>query len=135
MAGRGGVISASIIVLALVATAIGTVVGLMLDGIIPGTRALAIAAGLIATLIASVARYKVVYLGAGKGADEARIPTVILVNAAIASVAGSLAAHDLALYVSSPPPSVLMGALAGLLSAVLMAMLMVTYHRNPSQMR
>src|SRR5262245_32245387 len=130
MAARGGVTTASLIVLLLVATGIGAIVGLVLDGIVPGSRRLAIAAGLIATVVASIARYKVIFLGAGAGPDESKIPMVLVVYAAIASIAGSLAAHDIAIRVGAPPPSVPFGALAGLLSAILMAMLMITYHTN-----
>lgn len=130
--GGGGVISASIIVLILVAAAIGALVALVLQGILPeGNRILAIVSGFIAVLVASIARYKVVFLGAGQGVDEARIPMVLVVNAAIASIAGSLAAHDLWGFNGLSAPG-LLGALAGLLSAVLMAMLMITYHTNPS---
>ena len=128
---QSGITSASIIVLVIVAMAIGAAVGLALgsvEGI--GTRTLAIAAGFIATIIASIARYKVVFLGAGAGPDDTRVPMVLLVNAAIASIAGSLAAHDLYSIVGVTGYGVL-GALAGLLSAVLMAMLMITYHTNP----
>lgn len=129
--GGGGIISASIIVLILVAAAIGAIVGLGLGGVEGlGSRTIAIAAGFIAVLVASVARYKVVFLGAGQGADESRVPMVLVVNAAIASIAGSLAAHDLYAIVGVTGYGML-GALAGLLSAVLMAMLMVTYHANP----
>ncbi len=130
--GGGGVISASIIVLILVAAAIGAIVGLGLgsvEGI--GSRTVAVAAGFIATIVASIARYKVVFLGAGVGADEARVPMVLVVNAAIASIAGSLAAHDLYGLVGVPGSGML-GALAGLLSAVLMALLMITYHTFPT---
>jgi hypothetical protein len=129
--GGGGVISASIIVLILVAAAIGAIVGLGLGGIEGlGSRTIAIAAGFVATIVASIARYKVVFLGAGQGADESRVPMVLVVNAAIASIAGSLAAHDLYAVVGVTGYGML-GALAGLLSAVLMAMLMITYHMNP----
>lgn len=130
MAARGGVISMSIIILVLIATAIGALVGLALDGTLPGTRSLAVAAGFIAVVIASIARYKLVFLGAGAGVDERKVPMVLLVNAAIASIAGSLAAHDLAGIIADPPSSVIIGTFAGLLSAVLMAMLMITYHTN-----
>lgn len=130
MAARSG-ISMSIIVLVLIATAIGALVGLALDGVLPGTRTLAITAGLIATVIASIARYKLVFLGAGVGVDEKKVPVVLIVNAAIASIAGSLAAHDLAGLIASPPSSVIVGTFAGLLSSVLMALLMITYHNNP----
>lgn len=130
--GGGGVISASIIVLILVAAAIGAIVGLVLEGVLPqGNRVLAIVAGFIAVIVASIARYKVVFLGAGQGVDETRVPMVLVVNAAIASIAGSLAAHDLWGFGGLSGAGVL-GALAGLLSAVLMAMLMITYHTNPS---
>ncbi len=135
MAARSGVISTSIIILVLIATAIGALIGLALDGVLPGTRSLAITAGLAATIIASIARYKIVFLGAGKGVDESKVPGVLVVNAAIASIAGSLAAHDLAGLVASPPSSVLVGTFAGLLSAVLMALLMITYHTNATPAR
>lgn len=130
--GGGGIISTSIIVLILVASVVGAFVALMLSGVLPeGNRLLAIVSGFIAVVIASIARYKVVFLGAGQGADESRVPMVLVVNAAIASIAGSLAAHDLWGFNGLEAPGIL-GALAGLLSAVLMAMLMITYHTNPS---
>jgi len=131
MAVREGVISANLIILIVVACVIGAAVGLALGGALAGTRTLAIAAGFIATVLASIARYKLVFLGAGRGADEARIPMVLVVNAAIASIAGSLAAHDLMGLAGADASSVLLGVLAGLLSAILMAMLMITYHANP----
>ena len=128
-----GVISASLVVLIVVAIAIGAIVGLLLGVFLPpGSRFTAIAAGFIATIAASVARYKLVFLGARSGVDETRIPVVLVVNAAIASIAGSLAAHDLMSFVGAQTSSSLLGALAGLLSAVLMALLMITYHSNPN---
>lgn len=130
MAARGGVISTSIIILVLIATAIGAVVGLVLDGVLPGTRSLAIIAGLVATVLASIARFKIVFLGAGLGVDERKVPSVLVVNTAIASIAGSLAAHDLAGLIADPPSSVIVGTFAGLLSAVLMALLMITHHAS-----
>ncbi len=132
MAARSGIISMSIVILVLIATGIGALVGLALGDSVTDTRTLAIAAGLIATVVASIARYKIVFLGAGVGVDETKVPMVLVVNAAIASIAGSLAAHDIARFIADPPSSVLLGTFAGLLSAVLMAMLMVTYHANPS---
>ena len=132
MAARSGTISMSIVILVLIATGIGALVGLALGDSVTDTRILAIAAGLIATVVASIARYKIVFLGAGVGVDETKVPMVLVVNAAIASIAGSLAAHDIARFIADPPSSVILGTFAGLLSAVLMAMLMVTYHANPS---
>ncbi len=135
MAARSGKTSMSIIILLLIATAVGALVGLMLGGVITGSRTLAITAGLIATLVASIARYKLVFLGAGVGPDDSKVPGVVVVNAAIASIAGSLAAHDIAGHIASPPTPVIMGTFAGLLSAVLLALLMVTYHANSNAAR
>jgi hypothetical protein len=60
----------------------------------------------------SGARYTILS-GAHAGVDEAGIPTVLIVDAGIASHAGSLAAHDLSgLDVESSP--LLIGATAGL---------------------
>ena len=131
-----GVISASLIVLIVVAIAIGASVGLLLGAFLPpGSRLIAIPAGFAATVVASIARYKLVALGARAGVDEARIPMVLVVNAAIASIAGSLAAHDLMGFVGAGTSPSLLGGLAGLLSAVLMALLMITYHSNPKARR
>jgi ABC-type glucose/galactose transport system permease subunit len=135
MAPPEGVISASLLILIVVAIAIGAGVGLLLGDALPGTRAIALTAGFSATIIASIARYKLVFMGAHKGPDEARIPMVLVVNAAIASIAGSLAAHDLMGFVGAQTSPALLGAFAGLISAVLMAMLMITYHSNPSPRR
>lgn len=132
---QSGATSASLLILILGAAAIGAIVGLLLDGVVTGTRTLSIIAGLIAVIIASIARYKLVFLGAGVGVDESRVPMVLIVNAAVASIAGSLAAHDLTNLLGMVPSGTMLGAMAGLLSAVLMAMLMVTYHMNPSSSR
>ena len=132
MAAPSGTTSASLIVLLVVATIIGAITALLLDGLGFSGRLLAILSGLVATLVASVARYKVIFLGAGAGPDDRRVPMVVVVNAAVASIAGSLAARDIASYIYAPPSAVFVGAVAGLLSAVLLAMLMITYHMNPS---
>ena len=131
-----GVISASLVIVTLVATAVGAVIGLLLGGFLPpGSRLIAIQAGFIATVVASIARYKLVALGARADVDEARIPMVLVANAAIASIAGSLAAHDLMGFVGAQTSPALLGALAGLLSAVLTALLMIAYHINPDPRR
>ncbi|AHB50217.1 hypothetical protein W911_11415 [Hyphomicrobium nitrativorans NL23] len=135
MAAVSGKTSMSIIILLLIATAVGALVGLFLGGIITGTRTLAISAGLIATIVASIARYKAVFLGAGVGPDDSKVPGVVVVNAAIASIAGSLAAHDIANHIATPPSAILLGTFAGLLSAVLLALLMVTYHATSTAAR
>ena len=124
-----GLVSASLIVVMVVAVVIGAVMGLLLGELFPpGSRFIAIPAGFIATVVAGMARYKLVALGAR--VDAARIPVVLVVYAAIASIAGSLAAHDLMGFVGAQTSPGLLGALAGLLSAMLTALLMITYHTN-----
>jgi len=125
-----GSVSASLIIVIIVAAAIGAVIALILQGAGLSTRAIAIISGFVATIIASIARYKILFLGAGRGPDESRIPSVVVTYAAIASIAGSLAAHDLFRYMHEDVGIGFLGALAGLLSAILMAMLMITYHMN-----
>jgi hypothetical protein len=125
-----GAVSASLIIVILVAAAIGTIVALMLQDSGLGSRTIALISGFTATVIASIARYKLIFLGAGSGPDESKIPSVVVIYAAIASIAGSLAAHDLYGYLSGASSPVFLGSLAGLLSAILMAMLMITYHMN-----
>jgi hypothetical protein len=124
-----GLVSASLIVVTVVAVVIGAVVGLLLGEIFPpGSRWIALPAGFIATVVAGAARYRLVALGARAAA--ARIPVVLITCAAIASIAGGLAAHDLMGVVGAQTSPGLLGALAGLLSAMLTALLMITYHTN-----
>lgn len=131
-----GLISASLVIVTVVAIAIGGVIGLLLGAFVPpGSRLIALPAGFIATVVASIARYKWVASGARADVDEAKIPMVLVTNAAIASIAGSLAAHDLMGFVGAQTSPALLGALAGLLSAVLTALLMIAYHTNPDPRR
>lgn len=125
---KAGVISASLIILILVATVVGAVVALVLKDMVE-PRVMAILAGLVAAILASIARYKLIFRSAGAGSDETRVPGVLIVNVAIASIAGSLAAHDVSTYAGVMEPAVV-GGLAGLFSAILMAMLMITFHSN-----
>src|SRR5690348_17147645 len=114
----GGSTSAGLIVLILVAAAIGAIVTVILQNTALGPRTIAIISGFIATIAASVARYKVVFLGAGSGPDDSKVPSLVLIYAAIASIAGSLAAHDINLTFEGDTATVFMGALAGLFSAI-----------------
>ena len=127
-----GIVSASLIIVILIATAIGAIVALFLSGVVTGTRTLALISGFVATVLAAIGRYKIIFLGAGKGADESKIPGLILTYAVIASIAGSLAAHDVFGFMATDGSLAMLGALAGLFSAILMAMLMITYHTNTS---
>jgi hypothetical protein len=127
-----GMISASLVIVIVVATVVGALVGLLLGSATVDSRLTAIVAGFIATIVASIARYTILIRRAHGVVDGARIPAMLVANAAIASIAGSLAAHDLAELVRPHPSPFLLGALAGLLSAILTALLMIVYHNNPN---
>mgnify|MGYP001547370865 CR=1 FL=1 len=131
MEAQEGVVSASLLILIVVACIIGALIGLLFGDALAGTRILAICAGFIATIVASIARYKLIFLGARR--DNREVPVVLVVNAAIASIAGSLMAHDLIGFVGAETSPALLGLFAGLLSSILMALLMITYHTNPDR--
>ena len=57
---------------------------------------------------------------------------LVLVYSAVASLAGSSAAMEVAQQSGVAAPAWI-GTLAGLFSAILMAMLMITYYTNPGQ--
>ena len=60
---------------------------------------------------------------------------VVAVFAVIASIAGSLASKEILDQVGGEWSPVWMGTVAGLASAILMALLMITYHMYPEPRR
>jgi hypothetical protein len=85
--------SANLLVVMLVALVVGALTGLALGGT-ANEIVLALAAGFLAAVAASVARNTVVVQWSGAGPDNSRIPFVVVVFACVASVAGSLAAVE-----------------------------------------
>jgi hypothetical protein len=129
-----GVTSASLIVIILTAAAVGAIVGGLI-GTSLETAPLAIAAGFIATIVAVVVRNKLLNRFSGVGPDDFQIPMVVAVFAVIASIAGSLASKEILDQVGGEWSPVWVGTLAGLGSAILMALLMITYHMYPEPRR
>ena len=127
---RTGVVSASFIIIALVGTAVGALLGLLLEGIIANQTHLGEVVGFLATIISIVVRYKLVFRLAGAGPDSSKVPWIILISAAVASLIGGLAGHDLA-ELAGTPTAVFIGTMSGLLSAVLTGLLMYTYYATP----
>jgi len=121
--------SANLIIVLLVGTAVGALVGLGLGGIITHPLYLAIIAGLIAIIVAGVVR-NTIMTRTSFDPDVSRIPFIVVVYAAIASLAGSAAAVEID-HASGLVSPVWIGTMAGLISAVLMALLMITYHMTP----
>jgi membrane-bound metal-dependent hydrolase YbcI (DUF457 family) len=124
--------SASVLIVLLVGTAVGAVTGLGV-GTALGSLSLAILAGFLGIIVGVVVRNFIVARGAGLGPDDSRIPLVVIVFGAVASLAASAAALELAKRSDLAGSPVWIGTLAGLFAAILMAMLMVTYHTNPGE--
>jgi hypothetical protein len=122
------VTSANLLLVILIGTVVGAVVGLGLGGIISNPLWLGIVSGFLATITAAVVRDLLVRRGL-LGPKGATLPGLY---AAIASIAGSAGAVEIdqASGFSSPA---WIGALAGLFSAILMALLMITYHMVPGE--
>ena len=129
-----GITSASLIVIILVAAAIGAIVGGII-GTSLDTAPLALVSGFVATIAAIIVRNKLLNRLTGVGADDFKIPGVIAVFAVIASIAGSLASKEVLDQVGGEWSPVWIGTLAGLASAILMSFLMITYHMYPDTLR
>lgn len=127
-----GLTTASLLVVFFVSTAVGTLVGLTLgDSVDPVL--LAIIAGFAGTLIAGIARNTLLIRAWGvAGIRDVGTPIVVVVYAAVASLAGSLSAYHITSYASVVVP-VLIGALAGMLASVLFGLLIVTYRMTPDE--
>ena len=123
--------SASLLIVLFVGTVVGAVVG-MIVGAGFGTVALAILAGFLGSVAAVLIRNIILNRGAGVGADDTKTPVLVAVYAIVASLAGSLAAKEVADFGEITAPGGI-GGLAGLFAALLLAMLMITYHTNPGE--
>jgi hypothetical protein len=94
---------------------------------------LAIIAGFLGTVLASTVRNTLLVHAWGlAGIADSGTPITVVSYAAVASLAGSLAADRIALLVGQMP-SIVVGGLAGLLSSVLLGLLMLTYRMVPDQ--
>jgi|SRR5688572_22066675 tellurite resistance protein TehA-like permease len=124
--------SANLLILLVVGVAVGAITGVALSGIITNLLLLTFIAGLLATLIAGGVRNYIMVRGSGAGPDDSRIPTMVLVFSAIASLAGSSASIEVA-RLSDVWSPVWLGTLAGLFSCILLAMLMIVYYTTPGE--
>jgi hypothetical protein len=127
---QAGVTTASLLVVLVVATLVGAIVGLALDGtLMPGMAALV--AGFVGTIAAAIVRNTLLVKAWGAiGVEDAGTPVTVVIYAALACLAGSLAADRIVLLVGAMPPAVT-GALAGFLSAALMGLLICAYRMSP----
>jgi len=123
--------SASLLIVLFVGTVVGAVTGLVVGGSF-GAVYLAVLAGFLGAVAGVIIRNLIISKGAGVGPDDSKTPGLVAIYAIIASLAGSLAAKEV-LDVSELTAPVGVGALAGLFSAVLLSMLMITYHTHPGE--
>jgi uncharacterized membrane protein YfcA len=121
--------SASLLIVLFVGTVVGAVTGLVVGASFHSDY-LAILAGFLGALCAVIVRNFVIAKGVGVGPDDSKTPVLVVVYAIIASLAGSLAAKEVLDFSELTAP-VGLGALAGLFSACLLALLMITYHTHP----
>lgn len=123
--------SASLLIVLFVGTVVGAVTGLVVSASF-GAVYLAILAGFLGAMAGVVIRNFIIAKGAGVGPDDSKTPTLVVIYATVASLAGSLAAKEVADF-SEVDAAVGIGALAGLFLAVLLSMLMISYHTTPGE--
>jgi hypothetical protein len=127
-----GLTTASLLVVFLVSTGVGAFVGLALAERVDAVL-LAVFAGFAGTVVAGIARNTLLVRAWGvAGIRDVGTPTVVVVYAAVASLAGSLSAYHLAAIAAVTTP-VLIGALAGVLASALFGLLIVTYRMAPDE--
>lgn len=124
---RKGGVTLSLLVVQLVGTGTGALVGLILGGSISHEVVIALVAGLTATFAAALVRNELVHRQIGVGPCDTTVPSIVIAYAAFASVIGGLAGLELAILLDEPFP-VWIGTLAGLLSSILTGLLIVTFH-------
>lgn len=136
--------SVNLLVVLIVGTAVGALTGLGLDGLVSDFY-LAMIAGVLATIVAGIVR-NTVMTRIGTEPDlstrpllmmiysavaiDRRIPLRVMMYSAVASLAGSVAAVQVATE-SELTSSVAIGTLAGLFAGILMAILIIVYDMNP----
>ncbi len=138
--------SISLIIILIVGSAVGAFTGMVIGGMIPELY-LAMIAGVLATLVAGIVRNMIVSrvgMQPGSGgtpvlmmiysavAIDRRIPARIILYSALASLAGSAAAVQIA-RLGEVTSTVLTGTLAGLFAGILMAILLTLYDFRPSE--
>ena len=132
--------SVNLLIVLIVGAVVGTFTGLALGGVVDNLY-LAMIAGILATIIAGIVRNEimtrvgeepelrgipqlmVIYSAV---AIDRRIPLRVIAYSAIASLAGSTSAVQVAIQ-SELTSSVLIGTLAGLFSGILMAIMLLAY--------
>ena len=122
--------TASLLIVLIVGTAVGAIVGLALGGSMEGWY-LALLAGFLGAIVAVFVRNLILARGAGLGPDDSRTPVAVIVFAAVASLGAGSLTLEITEHSGLGGASVWIGTLAGLFASILLAMLMVTYYTTP----
>jgi preprotein translocase subunit SecF len=106
----------------------GALVGVVLASMLTNQVLLAIVAAFAAVVVALIVRHVVF----SSHVPLFYPPALGFLHVVIASLIGGLAGHELAIDLREPPPSPLIGAISGVLSAILISSFLITirYRRN-----
>ncbi len=115
MPSRSGLVSATVLAMVLVGAFSGALLGLILGSVLRSLGLLAIVTAFAAVILALFAGRAI--LGSHAGLSFRSV--LAIWNIVAASSIGALAGHELSVDLSSPPSSVLIGSMAGLLSSIL----------------
>jgi drug/metabolite transporter (DMT)-like permease len=125
--------SANILIVLVVGLVVGALTGVVLNGMV-GDLSLAIIAGFLAAIIGALARSTIMGSRSGAGPDPSRIPLIVTVYAAVASLGGSSIALEIATHSHDlMSTAVWIGALAGLFSTIILTILLLTYEMKPAE--
>jgi hypothetical protein len=114
---RSGLVSASVLTMVLVGAFSGALVSLVLASVLRSHGLLAIVSAFIAVILALCAGRAVLRSHVGLSFQS----LLVIWNIVVASSVGALAGHELGVDLRSPPASVLIGSMAGLLASALFA--------------
>ena len=121
---NSGVITASVFAMLLAGVVSGGVVGLVLGGVLTSQIAVAFICAFIGAILALVIGNAIL----GRDAHFALPPGVMIWNVIIALWLGTLGGHELSVDIRDPPATPLVGALSGVLAAVLIGSFVITIY-------
>jgi hypothetical protein len=117
-----GFASASVLGMVVIGAFGGALAGLVLASVLTSQVWLAIVAAFVAVVLALIVQHVVL----GSHLQFAFPPALTGLHVAVASFLGGLAGHELAIDLTEPPPSPLIGGLAGVLASVLISSFVIT---------
>lgn len=127
---NSGVITASVFAMLLVGVVSGGVIGLVLASVVTSQLAIAFICAFIGAVLALVIGHAIL----GRSAQFALPSGVMAWNVIIALWLGALAGHELSVDLRDPPATPLVGALSGVLAAVMIVSFVVTIYTLRNQL-